>query len=155
MCFQVLKEVLIIFESDLYSPPLGVVPFSDVIKRTLLWVTAVEDNSKMKVLAFLSVLANAAYISKYRDYNSSPFIRQLRKLDFSEHEITQLGCIDMVKINGVFHYKATSDEDTSCAVFFIGEIDEILTLTVSKLSRSKSDDTEEYIKVQYLISYRC
>ena len=82
MCFQVLKEVLIIFESDLYSPPLGVVPFSDVIKRTLLWVTAVEDNSKMKVLAFLSVLANAAYISKYRDYNSSPFIRQLRKLEF-------------------------------------------------------------------------
>ena len=68
---------------------------------------------------------------------------------FTEHEITQLGCIDMVKINGVFHYKATSDEDTSCAVFFIGEIDEILTLTISKLSLSKSDDTEEYIKVQF------
>ena len=41
---------------------------------------------KMKVLAFLSVLAQAAYISKYRDYNSSPFIRQLRKLKIVQYE---------------------------------------------------------------------
>ena len=53
----------------------------------------------------------------------------------------------MVKINGAFHHKATEEtEGTSCAVFFIGEIDEILTLTVTALSFNRNSD-EEYIKV--------
>ena len=69
-------------------------------------------------------------------------------------KITRLGCIDMVKINGVFHYKAASDEETSCAVFFIGEIDEILTLTISRLSLSDSAEDEEYIKVRLQILHK-
>jgi len=86
------------------------------------------------IALILASLANAAYISKWSDYQSaSPFIRSLR-------------CIDMVKINGAFHHKATEEtEGTSCAVFFIGEIDEILTLTVTALSFNRNSD-EEYIK---------
>ena len=53
----------------------------------------------------------------------------------------------MVKINGAFHHKATEETDgKSCAVFFIGEIDEILTLTVTALSFNRNSD-DEYIKV--------
>lgn len=52
----------------------------------------------------------------------------------------------MVKINGAFHYKSTEDNQSqSCAVFFIGEIDEILTLTVTSLSLSRNSE-DEFIK---------
>lgn len=61
----------------------------------------------------------------------------------------------MVKINGAFHHKATEEtEGTSCAVFFIGEIDEILTLTVTALSFNRNSD-EEYIKVSQMKFFLC
>ena len=57
----------------------------------------------------------------------------------------------MVKINGAFHYKSTEDNQSqSCAVFFIGEIDEILTLTVTSLSLSRNKE-DEFIKVTWFL----
>ena len=57
----------------------------------------------------------------------------------------------MVKLNGAFYFKKTDDDESkSCAVFFIGEIDEVLRLSMIDMSIKNSSDSSEFIKVSYL-----
>ena len=57
----------------------------------------------------------------------------------------------MVKVNGGFQFRATGEDDMkNCVIFFIGEVDEIISLTLShlKLKTRKCDENDgEYLKV--------
>ena len=62
----------------------------------------------------------------------------------------------MVKVNGGFQFRATGKDDMkNCAIFFIGEVDEIISLTLRdiKLKSGKCDENDgEYLKVKHILS---
>ena len=57
----------------------------------------------------------------------------------------------MVKLNGPFQFIAgESDKDENCAIFFIGDVDEIVSLTITELNmRDSCKQQDEYVKVRY------
>ena len=60
---------------------------------------------------------------------------------------TFLECIDMVKLNGAFQFVA-GESESDCAIFFIGDVDEIVSLTITELNmRDSCNQQDEYVKV--------
>ena len=56
-------------------------------------------------------------------------------------------CIDMVKLNGAFQFVA-GESESDCAIFFIGDVDEIVSLTITELNmRESCNQQDEYVKV--------
>lgn len=56
-------------------------------------------------------------------------------------------CIDMVKLNGAFQFVA-GESESDCAIFFIGDVDEIVSLTITELNmRDSCNQQDEYVKV--------
>ena len=53
----------------------------------------------------------------------------------------------MVKLNGAFQFVA-GESESDCAIFFIGDVDEIVSLTITELNmRDSCNQQDEYVKV--------
>ena len=60
----------------------------------------------------------------------------------------------MVKLNGFFQFVA-SESESDCAIFFIGDVDEIVSLTITELNmRDSCNQQDEYVKVSLYGGYR-
>ena len=55
----------------------------------------------------------------------------------------------MVKLNGAFQFVA-GESESDCAIFFIGDVDEIVSLTITELNmRDSCNQQDEYVKVSF------
>lgn len=83
------------------------------------------------ILFMQFALIQSALIRQFKQY--SPVIRTLE-------------CIDMVKLNGAFQFVA-GESESDCAIFFIGDVDEIVSLTITELNmRESCNQQDEYVK---------
>ena len=65
----------------------------------------------------------------------------------------------MIKANGVFEFKANESNDREkCAVFFIGEVDEIVSLTITELKLrdgTQCNSKKEFVQVSHVRLMSC